>query len=69
MEEFDGARHFAFVAFVALGSAIICTPYLGCSGWVPAAVTIYFALIYFNALEERDLRDFQGAIRPRRRNR
>ncbi len=65
MVPFDGARHFGFIAFVVLGSALICTPYLGCSGWMPAAVVLYFSLVFFNRLEERDLRDFRGVIRSR----
>jgi hypothetical protein len=69
MAEFDGAKHFGFVSFVVLGSALLCTPYLGCWGWLPAAMTLYFALVFFNRLEERDLMDFQGATRPRRRSR
>lgn len=69
MVPFDGAKHFGFVAFVALGSALICTPYLGCCGWVPAVVVLYFTLVFFNQLEERDLRDFRSANHPRRRTR
>lgn len=67
MEPFDGAKHFGFIAFVAFSSALVCSPYIGCWGWVPAVLTVYFALVLYNRLEERDLRDFSVPERMRSR--
>lgn len=69
MVPFDGAKHFSFVSFVVLGSALLATPYLGCWAWVPAAIVLYFTLIFYNRLEERDLRDFGASERMRSRRR
>ena len=63
MRSFDGAKYFAQLVVVYLMSALIASPYVGCSGWVAALVALYVLLGFFNALERRDL----STGKPKRR--
>jgi len=53
MPSFDGAKHFAKLAILFLASALIASPYAGCSGWIGVLLALYFLLPFFNALEAR----------------
>jgi hypothetical protein len=67
MPQFDGARHFSVLATVFLVGALIASPYAGGAGWVGVLIGLYFLLIFFNALEARDLKDQSSGRRRRRR--
>ena len=54
---FDGARHFGYVAIVIAGALLLSVPALGCWPVVGAAIGLYYLLVFFNALEQRDLDD------------
>jgi hypothetical protein len=54
---FDGARHFGYVAIVIAGAMLLSVPALGCWPVVGAAIGLYYLLVFFNALEQRDLDD------------
>jgi hypothetical protein len=58
MTPFNATKAFAKVAAVLIVSAILCYPYLGCWGFIPVAVILYYTLYFYNRLEERDRRDF-----------
>jgi len=68
---FDGARHFGHVAIVVAAAMLLSVPALGCWPAVGAAVGLYYLLVFYNALEQRDLDDSakqQGTgTRPRRK--
>lgn len=54
---FDGARHFGQFAIVVAAALLLSVPALGCWPAVGAAVALYYLLVFFNALEQRDLDD------------
>ena len=54
---FDGAKHYSHVAIVIVGAMLLSVPALGCWPLVGAAVALYYLLVFFNALEQRDLGD------------
>jgi hypothetical protein len=54
---FDGAKHFGHVAIVIVAATLLSVPALGCWPVVGAAVALYYLLVFFNALEQRDLDD------------
>ena len=54
---FDGARHFGYVAIVIAGAMLLSVPAAGCWPVVGAAIGLYYLLVFFNALEQRDLDD------------
>jgi hypothetical protein len=60
---FDGARHFGYVAIIMVAATLLSVPALGCWPAVGAAVGLYYLLVFFNALEQRDLDD--SATPPR----
>lgn len=69
---FDGAKHFGHVAIVIVAATLLSVPALGCWPVVGAAVGLYFLLVFYNALEQRDLDDTarqQNKTRNQRRNR
>ena len=52
---FDGAKHFGHVAIVIAAAMLLSVPALGCWPVVGAAVALYYLLVFFNALEQRDI--------------
>ena len=63
---FDGARHFGHVAIIVAVAMLLSVPALGCWPAVGAAVGLYYLLVFYNALEQRDLDD--SAKQSRRTN-
>jgi hypothetical protein len=64
---FDGARHFGHVAIVIAVAMLLSMPTLGCWPALGAAVGLYYLLVFFNALEQRDL-DESAKQNPRQTN-
>lgn len=62
---FDGARHFGRVTMVVLAALLLSVPALGCWPAVGAALGLYYLLVFFNALEQRDLDDSAQRQRTR----
>lgn len=54
---FDGAKHFGYVASVIAAGTLLSIPALGCWPVAGAAVALYYLLVFFNALEQRDIND------------
>lgn len=54
---FDGAKHFGHVAIVIAAATLLSVPAAGCWPVVGAAVALYYLLVFYNALEQRDLDD------------
>ena len=65
---FDGARHFGHVTIVVAVAMLLSVPALGCWPAVGAAVGLYYLLVFYNALEQRDLDD-SAKQQPTRTNR
>jgi hypothetical protein len=55
--DFDGAKHFGYIAIIIAGATLLSVPALGCWPAIGAAVALYYLLSFFNALEQRDLDD------------
>ena len=64
---FDGARHLGHVAIVIAVAMLLSMPTLGCWPTLGAAVGLYYLLVFFNALEQRDL-DESAKQQPTRTN-
>lgn len=59
MIPFDGASAFGRVMLVLLGAAFVAIPYVGLWLFIPVGIAGYFILMFYNALEARDLRDIE----------
>ena len=64
---FDGARHFVHVAIIVAVAMLLSVPALGCWPAVGAAVGLYYLMVFYNALEQRDLDD-SAKQNPRQTN-
>lgn len=68
MVPFDGAKCWWTMMLVLLGAALLTTPYVGLTLFVPVGFGGYWLLKYCNLLEARDLRDIENERRRNRRN-